>query len=181
MVCHSVHSGVGFPACIVGHMIRGWLPSMHMTAGRGWYPGGWADSHPSNPHPTIYQIHGILWYTVNKLSCFKTFCCITQTNFSSTEFDWLYCSGNRQFLPKDSFTFQWQRQSNWLSSGNKLCHRMDSAQKLWRNGNGNMGIMATGGDIHTLCDNNSKWNVVVAFAVWISLYVVLKWLSSTLL
>ena len=48
-VCHSVHrvGGVGFPACITGHMTsiqRGWLPSMQLS------------SH--DQHPEGVYIHG---------------------------------------------------------------------------------------------------------------------------
>ena len=79
-VCYPVHrEGVGFPACITGHMTRG----LHLG---GLPPGSWAEPPPGlstggvcirgggqTPSP---KIHGILRDTVNKrvvgilLECF---------------------------------------------------------------------------------------------------------------
>ena len=44
-VCHSDHRGIGFPACITGHMTRGISTKGGLPRG-DLYPRGWADPPP---------------------------------------------------------------------------------------------------------------------------------------
>ena len=68
-VCLSTEAGVGFPACITGHM------TSESASGGGEYPGGFASRGSLHPKWGLHrggawtdpsEIHGILWITVNK-------------------------------------------------------------------------------------------------------------------